>query len=30
MVLAVDDDVFLETLKESGSNVGFVMTKSSS
>jgi DNA repair and recombination protein RAD54B len=30
MVLAVDDDVFMETLKESGSNVGFVMTKSSS
>jgi DNA repair and recombination protein RAD54B len=30
IVLAVDDDVFLETLKESSSNVGFVMTKSSS
>lgn len=30
MVLAVDDDVFLETLKQPDSNIGFVMTKSTS
>ena len=30
MAVAVDDDVFLETLKESENNVGFLLTKSSS
>ncbi|KAL1598215.1 helicase [Nothophoma quercina] len=30
LAVAVDDDVFLETLKQSESNVGFLLTKSSS
>jgi DNA repair and recombination protein RAD54B len=30
LAVSVDDDVFLETLKQSGSNVGFLLTKSSS
>ncbi|KZM26232.1 ATP binding [Ascochyta rabiei] len=30
LAVAIDDDVFLETLKESESNVGFLLTKSSS
>ncbi|KAJ4346254.1 helicase [Ascochyta clinopodiicola] len=30
LAVAIDDDVFLETLRESESNVGFLLTKSSS
>ncbi|KAJ4320430.1 helicase [Neodidymelliopsis sp. IMI 364377] len=30
LAVAIDDDVFLETLKQSESNVGFLLTKSSS
>lgn len=30
LAVAVDDDVFLETLKQAESNVGFLLTKSTS
>jgi len=30
MAVAIDDDVFLDVLREPGCNVGFVLTKSTS